>query len=190
MTESGGKAKVIVLGEEYGDIAVKANGVRVEIHTDGSIAAYTNGAVHVHRAANDHGKPAVVVLNVAPRIGDVMPAGHPQKGWIYAGKSRTTHEPFYVAPKDSGVFQWNAAMDFAAKEGARVPSRKELDQIQAAMDKGALKGTFNVNGSYPGGWYWSSSQNDNDHVWAQRFSDGYQYKGFKSGDSSLRCVRG
>ena len=39
MTEGSSKAKEIALGDELGDIAVKANGVRVEIHTDGSIVA-------------------------------------------------------------------------------------------------------------------------------------------------------
>jgi hypothetical protein len=48
MTESGGKANEIVLGDELGDIAVRANGVRVEIHTDGSILAYTNRSVDAY----------------------------------------------------------------------------------------------------------------------------------------------
>jgi hypothetical protein len=123
-----------------------------------------------------------------PQIGDKMPAGHPNAGWIYAGISKTTHEPFYVAPKDSGVFQWKEAMAFAAKEGSRVPSREELNQLYDARDQGALKGTFNVTGSLPAGWYWSSSQNGLD-AWAQRFSDGDQDVYNKSNDSSLRCVR-
>ena len=80
-------------------------------------------------------------------------------------------------------------MEFAAKEGARVPSKEELDQIHDAMDKGALKGTFNVTGSNSAGWYWSSSQNDLSYAWAQRFSDGHQSGYNKVYDSSLRCVR-
>jgi hypothetical protein len=40
MTAKDGKAKEIVLGDEFGDIAVKANGVRVEIHTNGRIAIH------------------------------------------------------------------------------------------------------------------------------------------------------
>ena len=47
MTESGGKAKEIVLGDELGDIAVNAYGVRIELHADGSVDAYTAGVVHV-----------------------------------------------------------------------------------------------------------------------------------------------
>ena len=192
MTESGGKAKEIVLGDELGDIAVKANGVRVEIHTDGSVVAYTksdvdaytNGAVHVHPAANDS-----AAVSAEPQIGDKIPPGHKHAGWIYGGISKTTHEPFYVAPKDSGVFQWKAAMAFALRDGSRVPSQDELDQIYEARDEGALKGTFNVTGSYPAGWYWSSRDNYS-LAWAQRFSDGYQnLSHYENHASSLRCVQ-
>ncbi len=125
--------------------------------------------------------------NARPNIGDVMPAGHKQAGWIYVGISRTTHQPFYVAPKDSGVFKWKEAMAFAAKDGARVPSQDELDQIYEARNKGALKGTFNVTGSYPAGCYWSS-RDSYASAWAERFSHEYQFHN-KDHDSSLRLVR-
>ena len=207
MGESSSTAKEIDLGNGFGDVAVKANGIRVEMHADGSVVAYTksdvdaytNGAVHVHPAANDSTLPdkekivgegrVVEVIGAEPQIGDKMPAGHPQAGWIYAGISKSSHQPFYVAPKDSGVFRWKEAMAFAAKDGSRVPSKEELDQIYEARNEGALKGTFNVTGSYPAGWYWSSSQFSDSDAWAQRFSDGDQ--GISKGDvSSLRCVRG
>jgi hypothetical protein len=136
-----------------------------------------------------HKVTADAAASATPQIGDKMPAGHPNAGWIYAGVSKTTNQALYVAPKDSGVFQWKAAMDFPAKEGARVPSREELDQIHDAMDKGALKGTFNETGSDPAGWYWSSSQLDNYYAWDQRFSDGHQIISLKTIASSLRCVR-
>src|SRR5260221_13055653 len=70
MTQSSGKTKEISLkeislGDDFGDVAVKVNGVRVEVHTDGSILAYTNrsvdaytnGPVQVHAAPNDDAKP-------------------------------------------------------------------------------------------------------------------------------------
>lgn len=187
-----GSVKEIVLGDELGDIAVKANGVRIEIHTDGSVVAYTkrdleaytDGTVRVHPAANDSSP----MPKTDPEIGDMMPAGHKNAGWIYAGISKTTHEPFYVAPRDSGVFRWKAAMKFAAKEGSRLPSKDELAQIYDAKDKGALKGTFNVSGSISAGWYWSS-RDDGYYAWVQRFSDGFQGPNDKYDDSSLRCVR-
>ncbi len=137
----------------------------------------------LHAPANDAAPKA------EPQIGDKMPEGHPNAGWIYAGISKTTHEPFYVAPKDSGVFQWKEAMAFAAKDGARVPSQDELGQIYEARNKGALKDTFNVTGSIPACWYWSSSQSYVTTAWAQRFSDGHQFTNYRYDASSLRLVR-
>ena len=173
----------ISIGKDFNTVALY--GAKVELGADGSLIVYTNGSVKIKPApANDS-----TAASATPQIGDKMPAGHKQAGWIYAGISKTTHEPFYVAPKDSGVFQWKAAMDFAAKEGARVPSKEELDQMHDAMDKGALKGTFNVTGSDSAGWYRSSSQYGFNYAWAQRFSDGGQYGNYKDVVSSLRCVR-
>ncbi len=161
---------------------VVLNGATIE-RVDGHLVISTPGIVITKPApAND------ASAKVEPQIGDVMPAGHKNAGWIYAGISKTTHEPFYVAPKDSGVFQWKQAMDFAAREGSRVPSQDELDQLYEARDKGALKGTFNVTGSHSAGWYWSSRDYDI-NAWAQRFSGGGQDDIFKDFDSSLRCVR-
>src|ERR1035438_883729 len=173
----------ISIGKDFNTVALY--GAKVELGADGSLIVYTNGSVKIKPApANDS-----TAASATPQIGDKMPAGHKQAGWIYAGISKTTHEPFYVAPKDSGVFQWKAAMDFAAKEGARVPSKEELDQMHHAMDKGALKGTFNVTCSDPAGWYGSSSQYGGySFAWAQRFSDGTQLS-IEDLVSSLRCVR-
>ncbi len=158
------------------------NGATIE-RADGHLVISTPGIVITKPApANDS-----TAISAEPQIGDVMPAGHKQAGWIYAGISKTTHEPFYVAPKDSGVFQWKEAMAFAAKHGARVPSQDELDQIYEARNKGALKDTFNVTGSNSAGWYWAS-RDDSSLAWAQRFSDGIRDS--KISVSSLRCVRG
>jgi hypothetical protein len=73
----------------------------------------------------------------------------------------------------------------------RVPSLSELSVLWENRDKGKLKGTFNETGSYPAGWYWSSSPYDDDFLdaWAQRFSDGNQAHDYRYHVSSLRCVR-
>jgi len=188
----GSSTKEIVLGDELGDIAVKANGVRVEIHTNGSIVAYTesdvdaytNGAVHVHPAANDTAK-------AVPQPGDKM-----DDGTIYAGTSPDTHKPMYATPADApGTYTFNEAAKYASKLEAnghhdfRVPSKGELNVLRENRDKGKLKGTFNETGSGSAGWYWSSSQFINFYAWDQRFSDGHQYYDFKLLGSSLRCVR-
>jgi hypothetical protein len=192
MTGSG-KSKEIVLGDELGDIAVKANGVRVEIHTDGSVVAYTksdvdaftNGAVHVHPAVNDDSKPAA---KTEPKPGDKMP-----DGTVFAGVSPDTGKPMYATPADAPLtMRWKAAMEYAAKLDAhgqddwRVPTKSELNVL---FNNRAAIGGFDESGSSPAGWYGSSSQYDGSYAWDQRFSDGVQYNDTKYGDSSLRCVR-
>ena len=167
--------------------AVVLNGVTIEQSADGHLVISAPGGTVITKPApaNDTANPAV------PKIGDVMPAGHKNAGWVYVGISKTTNEPFYAADKDSGVFKWNAAMKFAAQQNARVPSDEELNQLFEAKDKGALKGTFNVSGSRPAGWYCSSTEGRDRAVyaWDQRFDDGNRGWGLKGVQSSLRLVR-
>jgi hypothetical protein len=179
----GRKGTHISISEDFNIVVL--NGAAIERAADGHLVISTPGVVITKPApANDY-----AAINAQPQIGDMMAAGHPNACWIYAGISKTTHQPFYVAPKDSGVFKWKEAMTFAANDGSRVPSQDELDQIYEARNKGALKGTFNVTGSLSAGWYWSARDSNYD-AWAQRFSDGLQSNYyFKDGDSSLRCVR-
>jgi hypothetical protein len=187
-----GKAKEIALGNDFGDVAVTVNGVRVEVHTDGSILAYTNrsvdaytnGTVQVHPAANDDAK-----AKAAPEIGDEMEDGTILGGY-YEGK------PLYATPRDApGTYTFNEAAKYASSLDANghhdyhVPSKGELNVLWENRDKGKLKGTFNVTGSDPAGWYWSSSQGSHGNAWTQRFSDADQLNDNKSYDSSLRCVR-
>src|SRR5229473_3601833 len=121
MTSSKGRAPVISLGDDFDTAVVEGGGITVELSDNGDVTVHTNGNVKLRPAANDHAKQATVT---EPKIGDKMPAGHPQAGWIYAGISKNTQQPFYVAPKDSGVFQWKEATAFAAKDGSRVPSKE------------------------------------------------------------------
>jgi hypothetical protein len=205
-TNDGVEIKAASRADDVREISISAdfntvvlNGATIKRAADGHLVISAPGIVITKPApANDSlfvspiassDVSRLLRANATPQIGDKMPAGHPQAGWIYAGISKTTHEPFYVAPKDSGVFQWKEAWAFAAKEDWRLPSKDELDQIYDAKDKGALKGTFNLTGANAAGWYWSSSQINNYVAWAQRFSDGNQRNGNKGNDASLRCVR-
>src|ERR1035437_7000965 len=79
MGEGSGKAREISLGEDFGDVAVKVNGVRVEVHTDGRVDAYTNGPVQVHPAANDASE-----AKTTHEIGGIERNGD-HKGEIYGG---------------------------------------------------------------------------------------------------------
>ena len=107
MAEGSGKAREISLEDDFGDVAVNVNGVRVEVHTDGSVLAYTNsgvdaytnGPVRVHparlpksyggQAANDSATSAS-----APQIGDL------DGGGVYVGKSATTGKDLHAALAD------------------------------------------------------------------------------------------
>jgi hypothetical protein len=180
------------------------NGLVIAAAADGngtklSLMGGKDSAVHVdlpfdeilaqfHAADADGG---LIQLAAARRIvrvleiGDRMPAGDKNAGWIYAGISKTTKEPFCVAPEDSGVFKWNEAMAFAAQENARAPSQEELHQLYMARDKGWLRKTFNYS------WYWSVAEtcrNENLAL-AQRFDS--EIGGWlpKDCQASLRLVR-
>src|SRR5690349_10129930 len=118
-------------------------------------------------------------------------------GSIFAGISPDTHKAMYVTGADASLtVKWKKAMDYAAgleahgRHDWRVPTKAELNLLWENRDKGALKGTFNVTGSDPAGWYWSSTEYVNGYAWDQRFSDGGQLWNGKYVDSSLRCVRG
>jgi len=191
MADSSGKAKEISLGSDFGDVAVTVNGVRVEVHTDGSILAYTNrsvdaytnGPVQVHPAANDDAK-----AKAAPQVGDKIP-----DGTIYAGISPDTGKAMYATSKDAPLtMKWKAAMEYAAKLDAhghddwRVPTKNELNVL---FNNRAAIGGFDISGSVPAGWYWSSTQTNDLIAWGQRFSDGSQASNFQTSASSLRCVR-
>ena len=70
MGDGSGKATEISLRDGFGEIVVNANGVRVEVHTDKSVDAYTRGAVKVHSPANDS-----AAAKPASKIGDEMTDG-------------------------------------------------------------------------------------------------------------------
>src|SRR5260221_2874245 len=194
MTGSG-KSKEIVLGDEHGDIAVKANGVRVEIHSDGSVVAYTksdvdaftNGAVHVHPAVNDDGETAA---KAERKPGDRMPDGS-----VYAGLSPDTGKAMYATPKDTPLtYTFNQAQKYAAKLDAhghhdwRAPTKGELNVL--FQNRAAIGGFNDIYDSGPAGWYWSSLEDYFIGAWAQQFNDGHQFVDARYYASSLRCVRG
>ena len=151
MTQQNGKAKEISLGEGFGDVAVKVNGVRVQVDTNGSIQAYTNGTVRVSPIANDDGK---AVTSPVPKVGDKM-----LDGTVFAGISPETSKPMYATPADAPLTRmfnkartFNKAQKYAAKLNAhghkdwRVPTKAELNVL---FNNRAAIGGFNSTGSPP-----------------------------------------
>ena len=162
--------------------AVVLNGVTIEQAADGHLVITAPGTVFMKSpAANDS----------EPQAGDRM-----ADGTIYAGISPDTGMKMYATAADASLtMKWKKAMDYAAGLDAhghqdwRVPSKGELNLLWENRDKGALKGTFNVTGSFPAGWYWSSTQTGTNFAWGQRFSDGIQNWYGQNVESFLRCVR-
>jgi hypothetical protein len=135
-------------------------------------------------------------LNQSTAVGDTM-----ADGTIFAGISPDTGKPMYTTPVDAPLtYTFNEAQRYAERLRAlghkdwRVPTKAELNVLWENRAKGALKETFNVSGSYPDGWYWSSaedrSEDDSNYdAWTQSFSDGSETLNNKNFHSSLRCIR-
>lgn len=129
---------------------------------------------------------------VDPKAGDVMPDGS-----ICGGISPETGKPFFATAQDapSVMDHWKAVayaeeLDAHGRKDWRLPTASELDVLYRNKNTGGLNGTFNESGSFPGGWYWSSSEVTNGNARNQRFSAGYQNYNNKDNGLAVRCVRG
>ena len=133
--------------------------------------------------------PAAAQRASGTKVGDRVP-----DGTIYAGTSPETDEGLYTTPGDAPrTYNWDSGSRYCTDLQAhghhdwRVPTKGELNVLFQNRD---AIGGFNISGSYPAVWYWSSSQNLGNGAWGQRFNDGDQYiDDDKDNDSSLRCVR-
>ncbi|MFH1158877.1 MAG: hypothetical protein V1721_08410, partial [Pseudomonadota bacterium] len=67
-----------------------------------------------------------------------------------------------------------------------LPAKNELNVLWT--NRVAIGG-FNLTGSYPAGYYWSSSEYNISNSWNQRFSVGSQHFSNKTSALSVRCVR-
>ena len=194
MAEGSNTAREISLGEDFGDVAVKVNVVRVEVHTDGSILAftngrvdaYTNGPVQVHAAANDS-----AVSACAPQIGDL------DGGGVYVGKSATNGKDLHAALGDEPKYltfgeAFEAAEEMRkqpGRENAHVPTPEELNvNLYLNKDKGKLSGTFNTSGSLPASCYRSSAPVGTYNARVQWFDDGFQISSATSYRLPVRLV--
>ena len=209
MGESSSTAKEIDLGNGFGDVAVKANGIRVEMHADGSVVAYTksdvdaytNGAVHVHPAADDSwtirdkdkivGEGRVVgVIGAEPQIGAIESTGE-HKGEIYGGILPSDNKPiwFSAAPKAMDHFK---AAAWATENGGALPTRKQGDYLTTLKGKGgAFTEIFNRGGSFPAGYVWLAepSTSNRNYAWCQEVRSGDQLNhGDRDTELPVLCV--
>src|SRR5947209_3092432 len=159
MAETNGKKHEISWGDDC-DAVVHHGATTVELNTSGDVIVrtqgkvivYTDGGVHTHPAANSN----LAAIAKAAKPGDCMP-----DGTIYAGISPDTHKPMYATPADAALtMEWTQAMKYAEELDAhghrdwRVPTKGELNLL---FNNRAAIGGFDESGSYPAGWYWSST---------------------------------
>lgn len=64
-----------------------------------------------------------------------------------------------------------------------------VDELNVLWVNRAAIGGFNLSGSSPAGWYWTSSESSDSSARGQRFSDGAQANNFKISGLTVRCVR-
>jgi hypothetical protein len=121
-------------------------------------------------------------------IGAIMP-----DRTIYAGISPDTDKPMYATPAVASLtMTFNQATEYVAEFNAhghqdwRVPTKNELNVL---FNNRAAIGGFDMSGSYPAGWYRSSSSDGRWYAWDQRFSDGLQVNDLKCIPLSVRLVR-
>ncbi|MGC2468043.1 MAG: hypothetical protein WA517_22825 [Candidatus Acidiferrum sp.] len=178
MAHGSDKAKEIILGDDFGEVIVRANGATVQIHADSSVETYPNDTA----------------ANVAREIGDIECDGD-HKGEIYGGILPSDNKPIWFSqPAPRLMNHYNAAA-WAEKQGGSLPTRKQGDYLDTIKVQGAFKQFFNRSGSFPAGYVWlaepavscvaswnwharsSSCRRGNPRAWWQRLSDGAQGNG-------------
>jgi hypothetical protein len=174
---AGSAVREISLGDNLGEVVVKANGSSVQFHPDGS----TN-----------------ILSSVAPtnrKPGDKMP-----DGTVYAGLSPDSGAAMYVTPTDAPrLMTFNQAAKHAAALNAyghqdwRLPTKLELLEIYRNHDEGSLRGTFNESLRYcgPANWYWSCTAHGDDSfdIYFLDFTNGVDDWNFRDLILSSRCLR-
>ena len=166
MSEEGNKVREISLGDDFGDVVVRANGAQVKISGDGSIYG-------IPPAAND------TAAKAAHEIGAVESTGE-HKGEIYGGIYPVDNKPiwFSAAPR---LMDHYAAAAWAEGQGGYLPTRKQGDYLTTLKGKGgAFKEIFNRGNLFPAGFVWLAepSRYGSHYAWGQRLSDGDQDDGY------------
>lgn len=163
-----------------GPIVIEGGGVIAELGN--GVITVTSGEVELTGSARLSGRTARPII----KIGQAKIYGSNQ-GWIYC--ETELGEPFLVAPKDSGVMKWQAAVAYAARQNSALPDRDQLMAMFEARDMGAFRDTFNTSGSRPDGWYWSARHMGSHFVGCQNFGEGGDCGTRKSDTLSVRLVR-
>jgi hypothetical protein len=104
-------------------------------------------------------------------------------GETYAGillKDGVPSHHVVLVPGDAKDLTWKKAIEWAAKQGGELPTRKEQVLLFA-----------NAAGAFEQDWYWSCKQHAGleSYAWYQNFNDGNQYCNPKNYKLRARAVR-
>ena len=70
-----------------------------------------------------------------------------------------------------------------------LPAQEELHLLYTNRNAGSLAGSFDLTGTMPAGYYFSSSEDSSSSIRHLRFSNGDQFLDTKDKQMSVRCVR-
>ena len=70
-----------------------------------------------------------------------------------------------------------------------LPSKDELNKMYLNRATINTTAASNSGSDFGSSYYWSSTENDNDNAWMQRFIDGFQTNFSKSATKDVRAVR-
>src|ERR1039458_3386361 len=102
MAEGSGKAREIDLGENFGDVVVKANGARMEVGAGGHVAVSAPDWVELLPVpANDSASKVTHELGVRETDG-------PHKGEIYGGIYPADNEPIWFSEEPKPMSHYEA----------------------------------------------------------------------------------
>jgi hypothetical protein len=177
MSEGSSNAREISLGDDFGDVVVKANGAQVEISADGIIHG-------LPAAANDTAAKAAT-----PEIGAIESTGE-HKGEIYGGIYPADNKPIWFSAA-SRLMDHYAAAAWAKEQGGALPTRKQGDYLTTLKGKGeAFAEIFNRRGTFPAAYAWLAEPRTSvrDLAWCQRLSDGDQDYYYRNTKLPVLCV--
>ena len=163
-------------------------GATIERAADGHLVISASGMVITKPApANDS-----TATSATPQIGDKMPAGHPNAGWIYGGIYPADNKPIWFSAAPKSMDHFNAA-SWATEQGGALPTRKQGDYLTTLKSKGAaFTELFNRGTLFPAGSVWLAEPNPTDgrtYARCQRLSDGDQFNYYRDNELPVLCVR-
>jgi hypothetical protein len=185
MMDGSSKAREIDLGEDFGDVVVKANGATIKVDANSHVIVTTSGGVELQAAANDTATKATT-----PEIGAIESTGE-HKGEIFGGTYPADNKPIWFSAAPKLMDHYNAAA-WAIEQGGELPTKKQGDYLDTLKGKVcAFTEIFNRGNSFPAGYVWLAEPHSSlrDDAWCQRLSDGDQTNGHRYYELLVLSVR-